>query len=64
MYFQLVDNQVLSTQSQPDVFNLHRLTGEADRRRGPVRDGREPDGEAQVGEELKEVELPVDKVLK
>ena len=26
MYFQLVDNQVLSTQGQPDVFNLHRLT--------------------------------------
>ena len=26
MYFQLVDNQVLSTQGQPDV-NLHRLTG-------------------------------------
>ena len=25
MYFQLVDNQVLSTQGQPDV-NLHRLT--------------------------------------
>ena len=25
MYFQLVDNQVLSTQGQPDVFNLHRL---------------------------------------
>ena len=23
MYFQLVDNQVLSTQGQPDVFNLH-----------------------------------------
>ena len=26
MYFLLVDNQVLSTQGQPDVFNLHRLT--------------------------------------
>ena len=26
MYFQLVDNQVLSTRVQPDVFNLHRLT--------------------------------------
>ena len=26
MYFQLVDDQVLSTQGQPDVFNLHRLT--------------------------------------
>ena len=26
MYFQLVDNQVLSTQGQHDVFNLHRLT--------------------------------------
>ena len=26
MYFQLVDNQVLSTQGQPDVFNLHCLT--------------------------------------
>ena len=26
MCFQLVDNQVLSTQGQPDVFNLHRLT--------------------------------------
>ena len=26
MYFQLVDNQVLSTQGQPEVFNLHRLT--------------------------------------
>ena len=26
MYFQLVDNQVLSTKGQPDVFNLHRLT--------------------------------------
>ena len=25
MYFQLVDNQVLSTQGRPDV-NLHRLT--------------------------------------
>ena len=25
MYFQLVENQVLSTQGQPDV-NLHRLT--------------------------------------
>ena len=25
MYFQLVDNQVLSTQGEPDVFNLHRL---------------------------------------
>ena len=29
MYFQLVDNQVLSTQGQPDVFNLHRLTAAA-----------------------------------
>ena len=29
MYFQLVDNQVLSTQGQPDVFNLHRLTSKA-----------------------------------
>ena len=29
MYFQLVDNQVLSTQGQPDV-NLHRLTVEFD----------------------------------
>ena len=28
MYFQLVDNQVLSTQGQPDV-NLHRLTWRA-----------------------------------
>ena len=28
--FQLVDNQVLSTRGQPDVFNLHRLTGAAD----------------------------------
>ena len=28
MYFQLVDNKVLSTQGQPD-FNLHRLTAEA-----------------------------------
>ena len=28
MYFQLVDNQVLSTQGQPDV-NLHRLTAPA-----------------------------------
>ena len=28
MYFQLVDNQVLSTQGQPDV-NLHRLTSSA-----------------------------------
>ena len=28
MYFQLVDNQVLSTQGQPDGgVNLHRLTG-------------------------------------
>ena len=26
MYFQMVDNQVLSTQGQPDV-NLRRLTG-------------------------------------
>ena len=26
MYFQLVDNQVLSTQGQPDVFDLHRPT--------------------------------------
>ena len=26
MYFQMVDNRVLSTQGQPDVFNLHRLT--------------------------------------
>ena len=26
MYFQLVDIQALSTQGQPDVFNLHSLT--------------------------------------
>ena len=26
MYFQPVDNQVLSKRGQPDVFNLHRLT--------------------------------------
>ena len=26
MYFQLGDNQVLSTQGQPDVLNLRRLT--------------------------------------
>ena len=33
MYFQLVDNQVLSTQGQPDVFNLHRpYRGGADER--------------------------------
>ena len=25
MYFQLVESQVLSTQGQLDVFNLHRL---------------------------------------
>ena len=31
MYFQLVDNQVLSTQGQPDVFNLHRLTARVER---------------------------------
>ena len=26
VYFQLVDNRTLSTQGQPDVFNLHRPT--------------------------------------
>ena len=26
MHFQLVENQVFSTQGQPDVFNLHRVT--------------------------------------
>ena len=35
MYFQLVDNQVLSTQGQPDVFNLHRLTARLHPRRTP-----------------------------
>ena len=28
MYFQLVETKMLSTQGQPDVFNLHRLTAE------------------------------------
>ena len=45
MYFQLVDNQVLSTQGQPDVFNLHRLTavhGRALRLRPVARDAQQP----------------------
>ena len=32
MYFQTVDNQVLSTQGQPDWVNLHRLTTPSPRR--------------------------------
>ena len=43
MYFQLVDNQVLLTQGQPDVFNLHRLTACLRRGLGPF--GEEDEGD-------------------